>query len=84
MSCVNGGVLYMRDLLRKYIKDGNENGLYLLPFPTGFGKSYEVVQYIAKEYKDLEDNKHIFFLTSNLNNLPIKDLKNALGELGNS
>lgn len=72
----------MKTIIKNYINDNKENGLYLLPFPTGIGKSYEVVQYIAKKFKELDNKQHIFFLTSNLNNLPIDDFKKALGESG--
>ena len=67
----------MKELLEK-IFDQRSNGLYFVNTPTGSAKSYSAVQLMKNNYKTFD--KHFIFITNNLNNLPMEDLKDALGE----
>lgn len=67
----------MKELLEK-IFDQRSNGLYFVNTPTGSAKSYSTVQLMKNNYRKFD--KHFIFITNNLNNLPMDDLKNALGE----
>lgn len=64
--------------------DEKENGLFLLDMPTGFGKTYNTLQYIFNNYKNIKGK--IIFLTTLKKNLPydkeLKELfeKNNLGK----
>ena len=53
-----------------------ENGLFLLDMPTGFGKTYNVLEFIAENY-DTEkyENTKFFFVTTLKKNLPFEDLR---------
>lgn len=57
-------------LLEKYcdIENHEKTGLLLLDLPTGFGKTYEVLNFIYKNYKKLD--RKIIFLTELKKNLP--------------
>ena len=70
----------MKQVLHNFINDSKKTGLYLLPFPTGFGKTYEVIHYIAEQYKSLGENQRIFFLTTTHKNLPVEDLEDIIGQ----
>ena len=62
----------MNAIIEKYC---NKNkGLFLLDSPTGFGKTYSVVEYIFNLFNSGSDRK-IFFITNLKNNLPIKEIK---------
>lgn len=67
----------MKELLEK-IFEQRSNGLYFVNTPTGSAKSYSAVQLMKNNYRKFD--KHFIFITNNLNNLPMDDLKNALGE----
>lgn len=56
--------------------EGRENGLFLLDMPTGFGKTYNVLEFIAENY-DTEkyENTKFFFVTTLKKNLPFEDLR---------
>ena len=56
------------------------NGLYLINTPTGSAKSYTAVQTMKKYSLEKVDGHHCIFITNNLNNLPIDDLKKAFGK----
>ena len=47
----------------------NEETLFLLDAPTGFGKTYNAIKYIQKNYK----YKKIFFITNQIKLLPNVD-----------
>lgn len=66
-----------------FTQNQRENGLLLLDMPTGFGKTYSVIRYIANFIAD-ENNKgkKIFFLTTLKKNLPLDELKEQLGNMG--
>lgn len=59
------------DILYHIIKNHveRENKLFLLDAPTGFGKTYNAIKYIQKNYK----NKKIFFITNQVKLLPDPD-----------
>jgi len=70
----------MREILKNCIQDGNMTGLYRISFPTGSGKSYESVRYMAENYQQLEKGRYFFFVTSKKINLPVNQLRKRLGE----
>ena len=71
----------MKQTLDDFISN-NKNGMILLDSPTGFGKTYNVVQ-IMKEF--IQGTSHqklerIFFVTNLKTNLPYEDLDKLLSE----
>lgn len=65
----------MKIAIEKFIEN-NDNGLFLLDSPTGFGKTYAVKK-ILKEYLSGEKNqdiKKMFFVTNLKTNLPYNEL----------
>ncbi len=71
----------MKQTLAKFI-ELEQNGLMLLDSPTGFGKTYNVLQ-VIKNYLhgDLAQNiDRIFFITNLKTNLPINDLEAILSK----
>ena len=72
----------MRETLEKVITN-NDNGLFLLDPPMGFGKTTVVVDLIRRflDGEPLFSNvKRIFFVTNLITNLPCQDLLNSLDE----
>ncbi|HAD97281.1 MAG TPA: hypothetical protein DCG19_07730 [Cryomorphaceae bacterium] len=67
----------MQEILRQYAS--HETGLFLLNLPTGFGKTYKVLQYIVDQY---EDHRPIYFVTNLKKNLPLKKLQSLFKEKG--
>lgn len=67
----------MKDILEKYCECNK--GLFLLPLPTGCGKTYNVFEYIFKHYRK---NRKIFFITTLKKNLQEKDLLKRFQEKG--
>ena len=56
--------------------EGRENGLFLLDMPTGFGKTYNVLEFIAENYDTAKyENTKFFFVTTLKKNLPFEDLR---------
>ena len=52
------------------------NGLFLLDMPTGFGKTYNVLEFIAENFdNDKFKNTNFFFVTTLKKNLPFEDLR---------
>jgi len=70
----------MPDIIYKTIEQkiaNNENGLFLIDAPTGYGKTFEIIKYIQKNYQ----NKKIFFIANQEKLLPQdKELFNNLSE----
>lgn len=65
----------MKLTIEKFIEN-NDNGLFLLDSPTGFGKTYAVKR-ILKEYLSGEkhqDIKKMFFVTNLKTNLPYDEI----------
>ncbi|GGF24319.1 hypothetical protein [Echinicola rosea] len=67
----------MQKILNKYCE--YKNGLFIFPLPTGIGKTYHVLEYILKKYKE---NRKIFFITNLKKNLPVQELKNKFRQCG--
>lgn len=66
----------MQELLEQHCLDEKAKGLLLLSTPTGFGKTYNVLNFIYKNYKDFAAQKRkIFFITNLKKNLPYQELK---------
>ncbi len=57
---------YIYNLLNIKIEQLKEKGMLILPFPTGVGKTYNVIKYIKNNYK----TKKIFFISNQLKLLP--------------
>ena len=73
----------MKESIEKFCQ-AKENGLFLLDMPTGFGKTYSVLEFIADnfdkpEYKDVK----FFFVTTLKKNLPFEKLKGHFAQRGN-
>ena len=73
----------MYNCIKKYCENSENNGLFLLDMPTGFGKTYNVIKYIADFVSDpANKDKKVFFITTMKKNLPIDDLKKQLRDIG--
>lgn len=60
-----------------------DTGLFLLDMPTGFGKTYSVLDFMVDNYDAPEfKDKKIFFVTTLKKNLPNKDLREHFAERG--
>ncbi len=69
----------LKDILVQHCqKRLNSTGLLLLTLPTGFGKTYYVLNYIAYHLRN-ECNQRIWFITNLKKNLPLDDLKEMIG-----
>lgn len=67
----------MQTILNKYCF--KKNGLFILPPPTGSGKTFNVIQFIANNYKEFKrQGRKILFITNLKKNLPYEDLKKYL------
>lgn len=67
----------MKEILDKYC--AHEKGLFLLNLPTGFGKTYEVLQYLLRH----QDEDRLFYFVTNLKkNLPHEELREFFREKG--
>lgn len=56
--------------------EGRENGLFLLDMPTGFGKTYNVLEFLAENFDNEKyENVNFFFVTTLKKNLPFEDLR---------
>lgn len=73
----------MYSCIKAFKESERENGLLLLDMPTGFGKTYSVIKFIADFMKDERNSdKKVFFITTQKKNLPIDDLTKKLNEIG--
>lgn len=65
-----------------------QTGLSIIEVPTGRGKTYNVLVWISNYMKQCRENgiapRKIFFLTTQLKNLPYDDLKAAVLSLQKS
>lgn len=69
----------MKTLLEEYL-DNLQKGLLLLDMPTGSGKTYAVIDYIASHIQTLKaQQRKILFITPMKKNLPFDELKASLG-----
>lgn len=60
---------YIYKILNDKIKLLKENGILILPFPPGIGKTYNVIQFIKENYKTTK----MFFISNQLKLLPSLD-----------
>lgn len=73
----------MYNVIKNYCNNRNNNGLFLLDMPTGYGKTYSVLKYIYEASLDESNSKkRFFFITTLKKNLPIEELKNWFKEAG--
>lgn len=74
----------LKTLLEAYL-DNQQKGLLLLDMPTGSGKTYAVIDYIASHIQTLKaQQRKILFITPMKKNLPFDELKARLNELEKS
>ena len=60
-----------------------DTGLFLLDMPTGFGKTYSVLDFMVDNYDAPEfKDKKIFFVTTLKKNLPDKELREYFARRG--
>lgn len=66
----------MEKIIQEEIKGfmAKETGLSIIEIPTGRGKTYNILQCIA-DYREKYPDRKIFFITTQLKNLPYDDLK---------
>lgn len=69
----------MKSVIKNFCQS-KENGLFLLDMPTGFGKTYNVVEYIYENYDKLQGK--IFFITASKKNLPREELRQKFEQNG--
>ncbi|WP_414548201.1 hypothetical protein [Anabaena sp. CCY 0017] len=73
----------MEQILNEYCRQTHP-GLLLLSMPTGFGKTYNVLNFIYSNYQEFaQQNRKIIFITNLKKNLPINELKNRFIADGN-
>lgn len=72
----------MKDIIKQFCLE-KDKGLFLLDMPTGFGKTYNVLEFIANNYDspDFEDKK-FFFITTLKKNLPEAELRERFQKKG--
>lgn len=74
---------YMYTAIKNYCNNGNNNGLFLLDMPTGYGKTYSVLEYIYEASLDESNSKkRFFFITTLKKNLPTEELRKRFEEAG--
>ncbi|MEI6331446.1 MAG: DEAD/DEAH box helicase family protein, partial [Pseudanabaena sp. ELA645] len=72
----------IEQVLHKYCTQSHQ-GLFLLSMPTGFGKTYSVLDFIYKNYRDFANQgRKIFFVTNLKKNLPLQDLEERFKKEG--
>ncbi len=72
----------MKEILQKYCLE-SELGLLLLSMPTGFGKTYRVLEFIYNYYQTFkEKGRKIIFITNLKKNLPSDELKQRFIDQG--
>lgn len=70
--------------MKEYINEirlSRKNGLNLCELPTGYGKTFCVVQFMKDCALNPEEKRKIIYLTTLNKNLPEKDLLNAFGSI---
>ena len=73
----------MYQAIKHYCENEKNNGLYLIDMPTGFGKTYNVIQYIFDAATNPENrSRRYFFITTLKKNLPIEDLRSRFENAG--
>lgn len=70
----------MKNIIDKYINK-MQNGLFLLDAPTGYGKTWSVIQYInGKIIEEPNSFNHIFYVTNMKKNIDMDNFQKILGE----
>ena len=64
----------------KHFCEAKDKGLFLLDMPTGFGKTYNVLEFIANNYSNIKGK--IIFVTTLKKNLPFDDLQTSFKRNG--
>lgn len=72
----------LRRIINEYINSDLENGLMLLPFPTGFGKTYNATWSIYDIASQEKKGRKVFFITTLIKNLPFKELRDRYEKEG--
>ncbi len=73
----------MEQILNEYCRQTHP-GLLLLSMPTGFGKTYNVLNFIYSNYQEFaKEKRKIIFITNLKKNLPINELKKRFIDNGN-
>lgn len=73
----------MQNTINSFMNDPSLNsGLMLIDSPTGYGKTYKVLQNIYQYIRNSKNKKKIFFVTTLIKNLPIEELKKIYKENG--
>lgn len=70
----------MKEYINEIIHSG-KIGLFLCELPTGYGKTFRIVQTIRDCALNTEEQRKIIYLTTLNKNLPEKDLLNAFGSI---
>ena len=74
----------MLQSITDFMKAKEENGLLLIDPNTGSGKTYSACQAIYNYVHNTKNPKKVYFTTTLLKNLPIKELENCYNENKNS
>lgn len=70
----------MKNIIDKYINQ-MQTGLFLLDAPTGYGKTWSVIQYINKKIIEESNSfNHIFYVTNMKKNIDMDKFYKILGE----
>ncbi|OGO76485.1 MAG: hypothetical protein A2Y23_01855 [Clostridiales bacterium GWB2_37_7] len=69
----------MQEAIKRFC-DTKDTGLFLIDMPTGFGKTYNVLEFIVNNYEKIDGK--IFFLTTLKKNLPFDDLRERFNKAG--
>lgn len=73
----------MYNAIKTYCENESTNGLFLIDMPTGFGKTFSVLNYIFDACQKEENQKRrYFFITPLKKNLPIEELKQRFEDAG--
>ena len=73
----------MYTAIKNYCENEQQNGLFLMDMPTGYGKTYNVIKYIFDASTAPENkNRRYFFITTLKKNLPIKELEQWFVDAG--
>ena len=72
----------MEQAIENFCKN-TDTGLFLLDMPTGSGKTYSVLEFIADNFdKEEFKDKKFFFITTLIKNLPYDDLRDHFAKKG--
>lgn len=73
----------MYTAIKNFCNNGDDNGLFLLDMPTGYGKTYSVLKYIYEaSMEQTNEKKRFFFVTTLKKNLPSKELEKFFANAG--